>query len=50
MVLGDVFVALVIGLQSAASIAYVIQGDWKQCLVWLGVAVSNAAWLAVSRS
>ena len=50
MVLGDVFVALVIGLQVAASVGYIIQGDWKQMLVWAGVAVSNTAWLMVSRS
>lgn len=49
-VLGDVFVALVIGLQTAASIAYVIQGDWKQFVVWAGVAASNTAYLLLQRS
>ena len=47
---GDWFVAAVIGLQTCATIAYLTQGKIREALVWLGVVVSNAAYLSLSRS
>jgi hypothetical protein len=47
---GDLFVALVIVLQSLATGTYLAAGDWKQAIVWGGVAVSNLAYLSLTRS
>lgn len=46
---GDLFVAGVIALQTAATLAYLYHGDWKQAIVWGGVAASNVAYLSLSR-
>lgn len=47
---GDWFVAGVIALQSLATVTYLSAGDWKQAIVWGGVAVSNVAYLALVRA
>ena len=47
---GDWFVAAVIGLQTCATIAYLTQRDWKQAIVWGCVAISNLAYLSLSRT
>ena len=47
---GDLFVAGVIALQSAATFTYLYHGQWKEAVVWGGVAVSNVAYLSLTRS
>lgn len=46
---GDLFVAGVILLQTLATLTYLWAGDWKQAVVWGGVAISNVAYLSLSR-
>ena len=47
---GDYFILALIGLEAGAAATYLLlDRDWRQAVVWLGVAVSNAAWLAVRR-
>lgn len=46
---GDLFVAGVVVLQSLATFTYLVAGDWKQAIVWGGVAVSNVAYLSLVR-
>lgn len=41
---------LVVAVQTAAALNYAYEMDWKQSTVWLGVAISNIAWLMVHRS
>ena len=48
--MGDRFLVGVIVLQSVASLAYLLQGDWKQALVWGGIIVSNSAYLSLTRN
>lgn len=49
MMAGDLWIAAVIVLQSCAALTFLFDGDWKQAIVWLGVAVSNIAYLSLSR-
>ena len=46
---GDVFVRGVIALQSLATLTYLWHEDWKQSIVWAGVAISNVAYLLLER-
>lgn len=39
------FVVAILGLEAGASIAYVLQGRFPDALIWVGVALSNAAWV-----
>lgn len=46
---GDLFVVGVVALQTLATFFYLAAGDWKQAIVWGGVAVSNVAYLSLVR-
>lgn len=47
---GDWFVALLVCVESAASLTYLFaERDWRQAIVWGGVAISNAAYLSLVR-
>ena len=51
MTWGDYFIALLVLVEAGASLTYLlVDGDWKQGIVWGGVAVSNAAYLAMQRT
>ncbi len=50
MKLGDWFIAGCIVLQTCATLAYASQRQWREAMVWAGVAVSNAAYLSLVRS
>ena len=47
---GDWWIAGVVGLQALATATYLAAGDWKQAMVWGGGALSNTAYLLLTRA
>lgn len=47
---GDLWVLGVVLLQTCAAASYAYEGDWRQAIVWAGVAISNVAYLSLVRT
>lgn len=46
---GDWFLAAMIALQGGGALKYLMDGDIRQFILWFAAAVSNSAYLSLSR-